>query len=153
MIKSRITPAFVFFKIFPRVARRACESGKGLQTTIKKSCNTDPPQGRINLALTHKGTNQSATVSLEVHGDEVTGTVTFKKAKFQYQRWNFSGSYSLQITGKILPKEKAEAPNPIQSTSTSNTSHHSVEVALLVIGIGVLSVLTDGAALGLLASI
>jgi len=113
----------------------------------------DTSSGNLILSLTHKGTNQSATVSLKIHGDEVVGSITFSNAKFRYQSWNFSGSYGLQITGKILPREKMGESNPIESTAVSNKLLHTTEVVLLVIGITALGVLTNGAGLGLLAAV
>jgi hypothetical protein len=109
--------------------------------------------GDITLSLQHKGTQQSATVSLKIQGDEVTGSITFNNAKFRFERWNFSGSYGLQITGKVLPDTTNTASTKVPHIATSNSHISTIETIILVVGISVLGVLTDGAGFGLLATI
>ena len=119
------------------------------ETKITLDTNT----GDLILSLVHKNTNQSATVSLKIQGDEVTGSITFNNAKFRFERWNFSGSYGLQITGKVLPDTTNTASTKVPHIATSNSPISTTETIILVVGISVLGVLTDGAGFGLLASI
>lgn len=120
------------------------------ETNVTLDTNT----GDLILSLVHKGTKQSATVSLKVQDGEVVGSVTFNNSKFRYQSWNFTGSYGLKIMGKVFPSEKEITPTPIIQTKDHHTKlTHTIEVALLVIGIGAVSILTDGAGIGLFTTI
>lgn len=116
-------------------------------TTVVFNANT----GDITLSLINRSTNQSASITLALDGDSISGVVVFNKVKFKFERWAFNGSYGLNIKGKIINKPQT---NALQPSTECQTKYHKnmIEVVGLVVGITALGLLTDGAGFALFAA-